>query len=176
MFQKILVAIDNSEIGQHVFDEALSLAQKTGANLMLLHALDPFDETYPTSLSLQAHTMYPTFHSEAVNYYMGQWEALKKEGIEFLKLFYNQANATGVPTEYTQNFGEPGRVICEVARNWQADLIIIGRRGRRGLTEFFLGSVSNYVLHHAPCSVLTVQRPISTTKEATQAANAASAG
>ncbi|MCX7593842.1 MAG: universal stress protein [Fischerella sp.] len=173
MFSKILVAIDNSEIGQHVFDEALSLAHKLGARLMLLHVLDPFDESYAGSIALQTDTLYPTFHSQAVNYYMGQWEALKKEGVEFLRIFYNQAKTKGVATEFTQNFGEPGRVICEVARKWNADLIVVGRRGRRGLSEFFLGSVSNYVLHHAPCSVLTVQGLIQTTKAGSQATHAA---
>ena len=37
------------------------------------------------------------------------------------------------------------------------DVIVMGHRGISGLQEFFLGSVSNYVLHHAPCSVLIVQ-------------------
>ncbi|MEO0350033.1 MAG: universal stress protein, partial [Cyanobacteria bacterium P01_A01_bin.15] len=40
---------------------------------------------------------------------------------------------------------------------WNADLIMMGRRGRSGFSELLLGSVSNYVMHHAPCSVLTVQ-------------------
>jgi nucleotide-binding universal stress UspA family protein len=44
-----------------------------------------------------------------------------------------------------------------VARTWNADLIVIGRRGLRGLAEMFLGSVSNHVIHHAHCSVLVVQ-------------------
>ena len=43
-----------------------------------------------------------------------------------------------------------------MANSWQADMIIVGNRGRSGLSEFFLGSVSNYVMHHAPCSVLVV--------------------
>ncbi len=160
MFHKILVAMDNSAIGQHVFDEALCLAQQIGARLMLLHVLDPFDERYPSSIGIQTTTLYPTFQTEAINYYLGQWEELKQEGIEFLKLYYHQAIAKGVPTEYTQNFGEPGRVICQLAKNWQADLIVVGRRGRKGLSELILGSVSNYVMHNAPCSVLTVQGPI----------------
>ncbi len=41
-----------------------------------------------------------------------------------------------------------------------ADLIVVGRRGRSGLSELILGSASNYVLHHAPCSVLTLQGKI----------------
>ncbi|MCZ8054719.1 MAG: universal stress protein, partial [Microcystis sp. LE19-12.2C] len=49
------------------------------------------------------------------------------------------------------------KTICKVAREENIDLIVIGRRGRSGLGELFLGSVSNYVLHHAPCSVLIVQ-------------------
>ena len=45
----------------------------------------------------------------------------------------------------------------ESSQNWEADLIVIGRRGHQGLSEILLGSVSNYVVHHAPCSVLVVQ-------------------
>lgn len=55
-----------------------------------------------------------------------------------------------------------------MARSWNANIIVIGRRGHRGFTEFFLGSVSNYVMHHASCSVLTVQGPIISTTEASQ--------
>ena len=51
-------------------------------------------------------------------------------------------------------------MICNAAISWQADLIIMGRRGRTGLSELFLGSVSNYVLHHAPCAVLVVQHSV----------------
>ncbi|NJL84581.1 MAG: universal stress protein [Chloroflexaceae bacterium] len=57
--------------------------------------------------------------------------------------------------------GDPGTQICQLAGEWQADLIIIGRRGLQGLTELLLGSVSNYVVHHAPCSVLVVHSEIS---------------
>ena len=44
-----------------------------------------------------------------------------------------------------------------LAKDWNADLIIMGRRGLTGLSEMFLGSVSNYVVHHASCSVLLIQ-------------------
>ncbi len=60
-----------------------------------------------------------------------------------------------------QNLGDPGRIICEIARDCDADLIVMGRGNHSGLNEFFLGSVSNYVLHHAPCSVLAVQGQLS---------------
>ena len=56
--------------------------------------------------------------------------------------------------------GNPGRSICELASTWEADLILVGSRGLKGLKEMFLGSVSNYVTHHAPCSVLIVRTEI----------------
>jgi nucleotide-binding universal stress UspA family protein len=48
-------------------------------------------------------------------------------------------------------------MICQVAKDWGAELIMVGRRGNSGLSELILGSVSNYVVHHAHCSVLIVQ-------------------
>ena len=62
----------------------------------------------------------------------------------------------GIPTESKCEVGHPGSLIRDLAMNWSADLIVMGRRGLSGLQEVFLGSVSNYILHHAPCSVLIV--------------------
>jgi nucleotide-binding universal stress UspA family protein len=157
MFKKILVALENNQISLQVFDEALLLAKATNANLMLIHVMSPFDQHYINPVSVDPYSYYPTLHSEAIAQTLNQWDALKEEGIKFLSMLCKQGTQLGIETEFTQNFGEPGRIICEIAQNWQADLIIVGRRGRIGLSEFFLGSVSNYVLHHAPCSVLTVQ-------------------
>jgi nucleotide-binding universal stress UspA family protein len=163
MFHKILVAIDNTDIGRHVFDEALFVAKATDAKMMLLHVVSPYDENYP--MYVYPYTFPSTLHGEVVKQYSGHLQALEHEGIEFLTLLCNQAIASGVTTEFTQNLGDPGRIICQLARNWEADLIMVGRRGISGLSEFFLGSVSNYVLHNASCSVLTVQQPIHATLE-----------
>lgn len=175
MFHKVLVAVNNSEIGQQVFDQALALAKATNAELMLLYVLSPFDERYPNPPGIATDGIYAPFTPDDVNYYLGQWESLKREGVEFLTLLTNKAIAQGVNTEYTQEFGDPSRIICDLARSWQADLIILGRRGLTGISEFFLGSVSNYVLHHAPCSVLAVQGVVDAVKENSPATVAGSA-
>ncbi|WP_224095221.1 universal stress protein [Nostoc sp. MS1] len=156
MFNKILVAVNNTEVGKQVFEKAVSLAVATNAELLLLHVVSPFDEDYLNPDSIETRSSYKT-PTDAVEYYIGQWNTLKQEGIDFLTLLTNQAIAKGVTVDFTQELGEPSRLICEIARSWNADLIILGRRGLHGLSEFLLGSVSNYVLHHAPCSVLTVQ-------------------
>jgi nucleotide-binding universal stress UspA family protein len=53
--------------------------------------------------------------------------------------------------------GEPGAAICQLATELSARAIVIGSRGRGGLTRAFLGSVSDYVVRHAPCSVVVTR-------------------
>jgi len=153
MFKKILVALDRSEIGQHVFEEALGLAKLTQASLMLLHVLSPEEEGSPYVPMLSNLDYYPGLTSQSFELYQNQWDTFKNQGIQMLQSFCAQANTAGVTTKFTQNIGNPGRIVCDLARNYDADLIVMGRRGRSGVMELFLGSVSNYVLHHAPCSV-----------------------
>lgn len=158
MFHKILVAIDQSQISQQVFDKAVSLAAATDARLMLLHVLSPFDEYYLKPGIAGVESAYPNLYSGCVSRSIKEWEDYQSEGLEWLKSLTHKALLKNVKTEFTQNCGDPSRIICTMARNWQADLIIMGRRGRTGLSEMLLGSVSNYVLHHAPCTVMIEQQ------------------
>ncbi|MBW4613224.1 MAG: universal stress protein [Desmonostoc vinosum HA7617-LM4] len=165
MFKRILVALDRSEMGQKVFEQALTLAKVTQASLMLLHVLSPDEEGSPYTPMLSNFDYYPGLSSQSFEVYQKNWDRFKNEGIQILQSLCAQANTAGVATEFTQNLGNPGRMICDLARNWNADLIVMGRRGRSGLTELFLGSVSNYVLHHAFCSVHVVHLPVTTKDE-----------
>ncbi|KGF74018.1 universal stress protein UspA [Neosynechococcus sphagnicola sy1] len=147
MIRKILVSVNHpDEMGHHIFKSALYLAQATGANLKLLHvlAVEESDNSYPLTLR------NPPEQKQ-------QWQARKKPDQEFLQAMTTEAIAIGVPTEYSQDLGRPGHIICDTAKAWGADLIVMGRRGLSGMSELLLGSISNYVFHHAPCSVLVVQ-------------------
>ncbi|HIK04413.1 MAG TPA: universal stress protein [Trichormus sp. M33_DOE_039] len=168
MYDKILVAIDQSEISQHIFDEAVFLAKATNAEMMLLHILSPLEDPYISPIFMQPDAIYPTVPPAPTDTYIRQWEQIKQERLEWLRSLTNTATDTGVKTGFTQNMGDAGRIICEVARSWPADLIMLGRRGRAGLSEFFLGSVSNYVLHHAPCSVMVIQGKTTSNSTVTQ--------
>jgi nucleotide-binding universal stress UspA family protein len=52
--------------------------------------------------------------------------------------------------------GDPGPVICVVAEEIGADLVVVGSHGRGFLKQLMLGSVSEHVVRHAPCPVLVV--------------------
>ena len=151
-YQKILVALDNSPLGKLVFEQALTLAKANGADLMLFHCLpmeNPSNAPY-TSL----------YEGEFSNFSELMRERLENQAQEtqtWLGEYGKLANDQGIATEWDWKIGEAGRWIRDMAKTWEADLIIVGRRGLSGVSEMFLGSVSNYVVHHAPCSVLVVQ-------------------
>ncbi|MDJ0693466.1 universal stress protein [Mastigocoleus sp. MO_188.B34] len=159
MFHKLLVAIDTSDMSQYVFDEAVSLAKTNNARLLLLHVLNPLDEQYIDGTVIEPIIFYSEYQGENDKTYI-DWQKLKEKRLKWLQSQRDRAKKLGMVAESNQHIGEASRTICNVARSWGADLIVIGRRGRSGLSEFFLGSVSNYVLHHASCSVLIVQGPL----------------
>ena len=157
MIDKILVAIDRSAQNKSVFDSAVSLAKTTGATLMLLHVLSEDEEGYPI---LPTYAYYPMLSDSEYELYEEKLAQYKQSGIDFLKNLTEIATIAGVTAEYTQLAGNPGRVICELASTLSVHLILVGSRGLKGLKEMFLGSVSNYVTHHAPCSVLIIRTAI----------------
>jgi nucleotide-binding universal stress UspA family protein len=159
MFSKILVAIDHSELGQHVFEQALALAKSTSASLILLNVLSPEDEASPNPPMLSGYEFYPGGLSRNLGeIYQELWQNYVQRELEMLQSLERLAIAAGVDATLRQSFGSPGRIICELADELNADLIILGRRDRSSLNELIVGSVSNYVLHHAPCSVLIIHR------------------
>ncbi|MFQ4146723.1 universal stress protein [Chlorogloeopsis sp. ULAP02] len=164
MFKKILVALDRSDMGKPVFEQGLALAKMSGASLMLLHVLSVEEEGVPYIPIGSSFDYYSGMTDQVLEFQQQQWENRKNQGIEMLQRLSAQANTASVNAEFTQNLGSPGRVICDLASSWGADLIVVGRRGHSGMAELFLGSVSNYVLHHAPCSVHVVHLAASAKK------------
>lgn len=159
MFNKILVAIDGSTTSRKVFEAGLSLAKTKGASLMLLHVLLWEEKDYPNPF-IYYGIEYDLVNRPLVEAYEEQWQKYKQQGVELLHSLAEEAAKAGIMTEFKETKGYPGRNICDLAQTWSADLILVGSRGLTGLKEMFLGSISNYVTHHAPCSVLIVREDI----------------
>lgn len=157
MINKILVALNTHDPYTHVFNQALDLAKVTGAELKLLSILSKvYDYTmpvgyYPGTMGYNM-TMSDTFWDAYQAAQIEEKESVLKE----LSELRTQAEAQGVQAEIIQASGDPGVVICDRAKAEQADLIIVGSHGRRGLDELLVGSVSSYVMHRAACSVMIV--------------------
>lgn len=158
MFTKILVAIDHSATSHAIFEAGLNLAQTHHAKLMLVHVLSAEEEGSPLPMPNGIDSIYWSTGNELdLEAWRQQWSQYEQDCLKELQALAAQANTHGVSTEFRQIPGSPGRSLCRMAHQWQADLIVIGNRGRTGISELFLGSVSNYVLHHAQCNVLTIK-------------------
>ncbi|PYT09057.1 MAG: hypothetical protein DMF60_03355 [Acidobacteria bacterium] len=54
--------------------------------------------------------------------------------------------------------GDPRSVIVDEAKDWSANLIVVGSHGYTGVKRWLLGSVAHSVVSHAPCSVEVVRK------------------
>ena len=66
-------------------------------------------------------------------------------------------DALGIEAKVRVEYGDPGETICEVAGSEPFELVLVGSHGAGFLKRAVLGSVSRYVLQHAPCPVLVVR-------------------
>ena len=159
MAAKLLVALDHSPTSSHVFQEALILATALKADMILLHVLSRGAADSPNLPAMPIVDYYPSYNVSAMEIFEKAWETYTEKGLEMLKQFESEAQAASLKTTSLQIEGAPGLVICEQAKKLGATLIVMGRRGHSGFSEFLLGSVSNYVLHHATCSIHVLNAP-----------------
>lgn len=80
-----------------------------------------------------------------------RYQALVDETAERLR-------GRGLTAEGVVKNGAPGKVIVTEAKEWAAAVIVIGSHGRGGLGRLLMGSVAQYVIDHAPCSVEVAHR------------------
>jgi nucleotide-binding universal stress UspA family protein len=157
MAQRILVALDNGPLSDALFNQALDLAKATAGELLLVHSLSS-DDNGPLPLSPQFDSIYWAPGTELdLEAWRLAWGRYETESLDHLRSYAAIANTAGVRTEFRQLVGRAAQVICKAAQEWGANLVVIGNRGRQGLAELMLGSVSNEVMHRAPCSVLVIK-------------------
>lgn len=174
MYQKILVALDNSPASEALFGEALDLAQATEGALLLVHSLSNQDDNSPLPMSPMLDSIYWAPGTELdLEAWRQEWVRYETESSDRLRRYAAIANTAGVTAEFRQLIGNPAAVICKAAQEWDADLILIGNRGRKGIAELVLGSVSNEVMHKAPCSVLVMKAAVLATNKSADVAEVA---
>ncbi len=157
-FEKILVTLDYPLADTKIFKQALDIAKKYQAKLMICHCLNE-------NLAHNADFLMPSVVGSGI-YAAEVWDVeseilnQNKDKInEWLDSLSQDAFNAGIEGESLCLTGNTGEEVCDLAKEWNADLIVMGRRGLTGFSEALLGSVSNYVFHHAPCAVLVMQHP-----------------
>jgi universal stress protein A len=141
---KIVLATDYSEASQQALRYAAWMAQSTGATLYIVHVSE--------------HEKYP------VGEHFDEDPAPNPQELEKLQSIVPEG--ADVPLEHRLLYGEPGsaritqpaQAIIDFADKEHIDLIVVGTHGRSGLSHLLMGSVSESVVRHAKCPVITVRQ------------------
>jgi nucleotide-binding universal stress UspA family protein len=155
MYKKILVPIDGSPTAANGLDEAIKVAQLTGASLRLIHVIELINFT----TCIEPVGIYA---SEAI-------AVMTKAGAEILERgkFHAAAKGIGAETALLDNLSlRVSEQVIEQAKVWNADLIVIGTHGRRGVGRLMLGSDAEEIIRRAPVPVLLVRAPEAEAKQA----------
>ena len=141
--KKILVPIDGSKQAYRAVKEAVYLAQLSGAELDILIVVDLNKEM-------------AAFEQVSLSGYVPA--ELKEGAYKLLAELMHEEIPREVKARTFVEIGSPSEVIVEVCEREGCDLIVMGRRGFGTFRGLVMGSVSQYVLHHAHCPVLLAQR------------------
>ena len=156
MIRKIMVGLDSSDLSLKALRKAIMFAQSCDAELKLVHVLVDSEPGAPRFSGYFGGPLYPSITTTVVESFQKAWNQFVDHSQSLLNQRVTEVRQTGVDVSGILLYGSPGTKLCELAQTWDADLVIVGSRGRSGISELLMGSVSNYVTHHAPCPVLVV--------------------
>jgi len=144
MYQRIMVAVDGSATAERGLQEAIQLALDQKAKLAIVHVIDV-----------------------VIAYGAGQWVGGYVEGTrEFAQEIIAHARKTAQAAGIEPEIQSPEIVttgyhvadtVAQLARDWKADLLVVGTHGRRGVSRMLIGSVAERIVRVAPCPLLLVR-------------------
>lgn len=151
-YRKILAGVDFSKVTDQVVLNAASMALKFGSELYLINVINrrEIDSIHYVFQKLKFLTDKVSVESLI--------EKLRKDREkkinELLKLTYMNL----VPNHCLIRTGEPAEEIIAEAKEIQADLIIVGDKGRTSLAEAMVGSTTQKLLRHSPVSLVVIRK------------------
>lgn len=144
-FQRIIVPIDFSDCSRIALEYAIAIAKAHNGKLTILHVYDEaFFEPYIRAANSQEEADEIVRKIEEIN---------ENNYNEFLK----KVDLTGVEYEKLLKEGVPSNEIVGIARQQDAQLIVMGTHGRSGLKHILIGSDAEEVVREAPCNIIVVK-------------------
>jgi len=138
----VLIAADGSEHADYAFQWYMDHLHRADHYPVLLHV--------PERHAFMVGPLGGTADVEAIQQMLQEEEA--KEQL-FLEALAQKLKNSGVGGKVKSVAGKPGEVICSIAKEEHALFIVCGSRGHGTLRRTFLGSISDYVLHHTSIPV-----------------------
>jgi nucleotide-binding universal stress UspA family protein len=164
MYSKILVPVDGSETSAAGLNEGVRLAKIHGSQLCVMHIVNEFILDCAWAAGQYTENLF---------------DVLRQGGKKILDAAEQVALAQGIrPTRIMVESigGVAADLILEQAKEWHADLIVMGTHGRRGIFRLAMGSDAEQVVRGATVPVMLVRgQAVTTKKPATKPTAAAAA-
>lgn len=139
---KVLLAIDESKFSEAAAQALISQFRPQETEVRVLHVVEPIAIPVPPEMPVE---------------YLAELKGQLEMAQELVEQVAKTLRAADFRVTAAVEKGDAKSVIVDQAAAWPADLILVGSHGRKGLARFLMGSVSEAVARHAPCSVQVVR-------------------
>lgn len=146
MYKRILVPVDGSETSNKALVAALQLARMVAGRVRLIYVVEEMT--------------YVSGYGEFGGYSEDLITAIHEAGTKILDDALAIAKSAGVEADTLLRDNLGGRlaeVVADAAKEWNADLIVVGTHGRRGVGRALMGSGAEQIIRLAPVPVLVVR-------------------
>jgi nucleotide-binding universal stress UspA family protein len=139
---KVLVGVDQSTFSGDVLNAIARQFRAEDTDIRVLHVLQPIAFEAPPQMGVG---------------YIPELEEEKQPAIDLVARAAKELGAAGFKVDTAVTIGDVRETLIDSATEWNADLIVVGSHGQRGLARFLIGSVAEFVARHAGCSVQIVR-------------------
>jgi nucleotide-binding universal stress UspA family protein len=148
MYRRILVALDGSETSIRALTASLNLARQGGGRVRMVHVVEEL-------AYLGGFDPYGASSGDLI-------KVIRENGEKVLANGLAAAQSAGVEADTVlyDNFGERlPEAVADAAKQWNADLIVVGTHGRRGIGRVLMGSGAEQIIRLSPVPVLVIRSP-----------------
>jgi nucleotide-binding universal stress UspA family protein len=146
MYKRILVPLDGSETANKALLTALQLARDSGGRVRLVHVIEEL-------AYVSGYEQFGAYSEDLLG-------AMKDAGKKVLENAMALSQTAGVDADSKLLDSVSGRlaeIVATAAKEWDADLIVVGTHGRRGVGRMLLGSGAEQIIRLAPVPVLVIR-------------------
>ena len=146
MFKRIVIPVDGSETANKALVVALQMARETGGSVRIIHVIE--------GTNYSSHAMQTeSFVGDTMNSIRNAAQKILDEALALA-----QPYGVATDTKLFDTFdGRLADAVGNAATDWQADLIVVGTHGRRGIGRILMGSGAEQIMRQAPIPVLVIR-------------------
>ncbi len=150
---RILITTDGSDFSKAAVEKCCQMVVKPDETAIKIVSV------YEVTLPLDVFPSPTEFSERLENSAREQAEEFAEQAAALIREYFPNSN---IDLTTQISIGAPEQILIETAKEWNADLVVVGSHGRGFWGRMLLGSTTDALVHHAPCSVLVVRKPSQT--------------